>query len=128
MQPHVLHHIVLHRVDVSVYANLAVAADSPAVPFGECTAACCAQFGSVIWDGHLADARNSSGCIMCGYTDRESGASRDEFICTNRGDESHADLNAACVILKRGVCAADRSEGQAVLRHRSTPRNQPTQW
>ena len=128
MQPHVLHHVALHRVDVSVYANLAVAADSLVAPSGECTAACCARFGSVMWDGHLADARNSSGYVVCGYTDRENGASRDEFICANRGDKSHADLNTACVILKRGVCAADRSKGQAVLRHRSTPRNRPTQW
>ena len=78
----------------------------------------------------LVDAKNSSNeCAVCGHVSKESRISRDCFICVNCGDESHADINAACVILKRGMtCLADRAEGQAVLRRRAIPCNQPTQW
>ena len=78
----------------------------------------------------MVDAKNSSNeCIVCGHVDKESRVSRDAFICINCGDESHADVNAACVILKRAISwLADRAEGQAVLRRRAAPRNQPTQW
>ena len=77
----------------------------------------------------LVDAKNSSNeCSICGHVDRKSRASRDSFICVNCGDEAHADINAACVLLKRGMCSVDRAEGRAVLRRRATPRNQPTQW
>ena len=50
-------------------------------------------------------------------------------LCNACGDESHADINTACVILKRGIeCAVDWAEGQAAHRHRVTPHNRPTQW
>ena len=83
----------------------------------------------------LVDAKDSSNeCILCGCADKNNRASRDKFICINCGDGAHADINAACVLLKRGEIAiavarrADRAEGQAVLRRRAKPRNQPTQW
>ena len=79
----------------------------------------------------LVDAKNTSNeCTICEFVSKESRVSRDSFICINCGDESHADINAACVVLKRGIiqCPVDRAEGQAVLRRRATPRNQPTQW
>ncbi|MCE2509157.1 MAG: transposase, partial [Nitrosopumilaceae archaeon] len=71
----------------------------------------------------LVDAKNTSNeCTICEFVSKESRVSRDSFICINCGDESHADLNAACVILKRGIiqCPVDRAEGQAVLRRRAT--------
>ena len=43
----ILSHI-LHRVDVTIYANVAAAAGSQAIPSGEDTPARCAQFGSVM--------------------------------------------------------------------------------
>ena len=81
----------------------------------------------------LVDAKDSSNeCVICGCIDSDNRASRDEFICITCGGEAHADLNAACVLLKRGEAAAarraDGADGQAVLRRRAKPRNQPTRW
>ena len=78
----------------------------------------------------LVGAKNSSNeCAVCEYVSKESRILRDCFICVNCGDKSHADTNAACVILKRGMMYfADRVEGQAVLGRRVMSRNQPTQW
>ena len=76
----------------------------------------------------LVDAGDTSNeCALCAFVSRESRISRDSFVCTKCGDESHADINAACVVLKRGIkCPADRAEGQPVLRRRAERLNQPT--
>ena len=76
----------------------------------------------------LVDAGDTSNeCALCAYVSKESRVTRDDFVCGKCGDESHADLNAACVILKRGIsCLVDRAEGQPVLRRRAGRRNQPT--
>ena len=76
----------------------------------------------------LVDAGNTSNeCALCSFVSKESRISRDSFVCVKCGDESHADINAACVILKRGiVCLVDRAEGQPVQRRRADRRNQPT--
>ena len=76
----------------------------------------------------LVDAGDTSNeCALCAYVSKESRVSRDDFVCVECGDESHADLNAGCVILKRGIaCLADRAEGQPVLRRRAERLNQPT--
>ena len=76
----------------------------------------------------LVDAGDTSNeCALCAYVSKESRITRDDFVCVKCGDESHADINAGCVILKRGIsCLVDRAEGQPVLRRRSDRRNQPT--
>ena len=76
----------------------------------------------------LVDAGDTSNeCALCAHVSKESRITRDDFVCKKCGDESHADLNAACVILKRGILyLVDRAEGQAVLRRRAERRNQPT--
>lgn len=76
----------------------------------------------------LVDAGDTSNeCALCAFVSKESRISRDSFVCVKCGDESHADLNAACVILKRGIlCLVDRAEGQPVQRRRADRRNQPT--
>ena len=76
----------------------------------------------------LVDAGDTSNeCALCAFVSKESRISRDFFVCVKCGDESHADLNAACVILKRGIlCLVDRAEGQPVQRRRADRRNQPT--
>ena len=68
---------------------------------------------------------------MCSYTDKKNRLDRDTFHCINCGEELHADVNAARVILKRhllsdGYDAVDRAEGQAVLRRRDRRGNQTT--
>ena len=76
----------------------------------------------------FVDAGDTSNeCALCSFVSKESRISRDS-VCVECGDESHADLNAACVILKRGTtCPADRAEGQPVQRRRADDRrNQPT--
>ena len=81
----------------------------------------------------LVDARDSSNeCLLCGCVDSDNRATRDELICITCGDKAHADINAACVLLKRGEAAAarrvDGADGRAVLRRRAKPRNQSTRW
>ena len=77
----------------------------------------------------FVDAGDTSNeCALCSFVSRESRVSRDSFVCVKCGDESHADINAACVILKRGhMGPVDRAEGQPVQqRRRANRRNQPT--
>jgi transposase len=76
----------------------------------------------------LVDAGDTSNeCALCSFVSRESRISRDSFVCVKCGDESHADLNAACVILKRGLYGpVDRAEGRPVQRRRAGGRKQPT--
>ena len=77
----------------------------------------------------FVDAGDTSNeCALCSFVSRGSRISRDSFVCVECGDESHADLNAACVILKRGHTGlVDRAEGQPVQRRRADDgRNQPT--
>ena len=78
----------------------------------------------------LVNPKNSSNeCVLCKYTDKENRASRDAIICLSCGDEAHADLSAACVLLKRGVSyLVDGAEGQAVWRRRADQYEQPKQW
>ena len=63
------------------------------------------------WYGgqHLAvpAAYSSQTCAACGHVDAASRISQEQFVCTSCGVAEHADVNAAKVILQRGLRAVE---------------------
>jgi IS605 OrfB family transposase len=65
----------------------------------------------------------SQTCSACGVVDGESRESQARFICTHCGHREHADVNAALVILARGVSTA--AGGSPVSARRGLARGRP---
>lgn len=67
-------------------------------------------------------AYSSQTCGACGVIDAESRRSQSEFRCTVCGYENNADVNAARVILARGLAAAPAPERARVTLRKTTRR------
>ena len=52
-------------------------------------------------------AYSSQTCATCGHVDAASRISQEQFVCTSCGVVEHADVNAAKVILQRGLRAVE---------------------
>jgi putative transposase len=64
-----------------------------------------------LWHGSrylkVPAAYSSQMCAVCGHVDALSRVSQNLFVCTNCGHAAHADVNAAKVILQRGLRAVE---------------------
>ncbi len=53
--------------------------------------------------GLVNPAYTSQTCNSCGTIDKKSRVSQSEFVCTNCGEITNADLNASKIILSKGI-------------------------
>lgn len=68
--------------------------------------------------GRLVEVRaaySSQACAHCGQVAAENRRSQSEFVCTTCGQTDHADVNAARVLLSRGIHGGAACGGSAVV-------------